>query len=298
MFCVRVPATSANLGPAFDCAGIALNLYNSFSFKEIEGKTEFVGMFPEFLNEENLILKSYNRFFERKGEIPVSVRVVVKTEIPPSRGLGSSASCILGGILGANTISHSKCSTTELLEMAAEIEGHPDNIAPALLGGFCISMKEKDKIWSIKLKFSEKIVFNAFIPDFSLSTKKAREILPKEIPFKTAVENQCRAIFLIRALESGDFSFLKSALQDCLHQPYRKQLIPDFDKITKIITDCGGLGFYLSGAGPTIMGLSKNEDKTFLPLCRKKLASLTEKWQILPLDYSEKGAIIEPEEEY
>lgn len=293
MIKVKVPATSANLGPGFDTLGLALNLYNTFSFEEISNGLEINGCDPLYANEENLVYTSMMKTFDKIGYKPRGIRIDMSTDIPISRGLGSSAACILGGVIGANELAKASLSKDEILDIATEIEGHPDNIAPALFGGLVVSVMEDNNIYYNKMNIANGIKFVALIPDFTLSTTKAREVLPSTINYKDGVYNVGRVSLLLSVLSNGRFELLKAALDDKLHQPYRKRLIPRFDKILNKCYELGCLGAYLSGAGPTLMTIIKDNDKSFTTKIKDYLNSINYSWDVKELHLDLSGISIE-----
>lgn len=264
MIKIRVPATSANVGPGFDTLGVALNLYNFFEFKEIEKGLVFVGVDDKYANENNIIFKAAKDTFKYLDYNFKGLEIKVENQIPISKGLGSSASCIIGGILGACGIAKKKLSNDEILEIALKIEGHPDNITPALLGGFTISMIENDKIIYNKINVKDKYNFYAFIPPFETSTDEAREILPDSVSMKDAVFNISRTGLLVASLIEGKDEYFKIALGDELHQKYRSKLIDGYDDVLKYFEEKNFLGGFISGAGPTVIGMTeKNSSENY-----------------------------------
>lgn len=291
MIKVKVPATSANLGPGFDTLGLALNLYNTFSFKEIPKGLEIEGCDNYYANEKNLVYTSMLKTFNKIGYETKGIRIEMDTDIPISRGLGSSAACILGGVMGANELAKASLSKDEILEIATEIEGHPDNIAPALFGGLVVSVMEDKNIYYNKIDIANEIKFVALIPDFTLSTTKSREVLPSTFNNKDAIYNIGRVSLLLSALSNGRFDLLKISLRDKVHQPYRKKLIPKVDEILNKCYGLGSLGVYLSGAGPTIMAIVKEDDMNFTKTIKDYLNSINYNWNVKELDLDLSGAI-------
>ncbi|MCR2044179.1 homoserine kinase [Anaerosalibacter massiliensis] len=291
MIKVKVPATSANLGPGFDTLGLALNLYNTFSFKEIPKGLEIEGCDNYYANEKNLVYTSMLKTFNKIGYETKGIRIEMDTDIPISRGLGSSAACILGGVMGANELAKASLSKDEILEIATEIEGHPDNIAPALFGGLVVSVMEDKNIYYNKIDIASEIKFVALIPDFTLSTTKSREVLPSTFNNKDAIYNIGRVSLLLSALSNGRFDLLKISLRDKVHQPYRKKLIPKVDEILNKCYELGSLGVYLSGAGPTIMAIVKKDDMNFTKRIKDYLNSINYNWNVKELDLDLSGAI-------
>ena len=206
MIKIKVPATSANIGPGFDSIGLALSLYNTFTFEEIPKGLEIMGCDDRFKGEDNLVYTSMKRTLAEIGHEIGGIRITMETNIPVSRGLGSSAACIVAGILGANELAGSPLSKDGLLKIATEIEGHPDNVAPALLGGLVTSIAEGDEVFHNNINVAKGIKFIALIPDFTLSTKEAREVLPKEISFKDGVFNVSRVSYYCQPFLMGNLN--------------------------------------------------------------------------------------------
>ncbi|SCY40098.1 homoserine kinase [Alkaliphilus peptidifermentans] len=286
MIRVMVPATTANIGPGFDCLGIALNLYNTIEVEEIdEGLIiEVEGIDKELIeaNENNLVYISMMKVFKTLAYLPTGLKIKQLNNIPVARGLGSSAATIVGGLVAANKICNNKLSRDEILNMAIEIEGHPDNVAPALLGGFVVSFKEDEEIQYVNFQVDEKLSFWAVFPDVSLSTSLARSILPDTILFKDAVYNIGKASILVAALASGKYNLIAHALKDRLHQPYRIELMESL-KLIFNYAEKDNMNVYLSGAGPTVILLSvknQNEDANKL---KSLIGGLPERWTMMEL---------------
>lgn len=286
MIRVMVPATTANIGPGFDCLGIALNLYNTIEVEEIdEGLIiEVEGIDKELIeaNENNLVYISMMKVFKTLDYLPTGLKIKQLNNIPVARGLGSSAATIVGGLVAANKICNNKLSRDEILNMAIEIEGHPDNVAPALLGGFVVSFKEDEEIQYVNFQVDEKLSFWAVFPDVSLSTSLARSILPDTILFKDAVYNIGKASILVAALASGKYNLIAHALKDRLHQPYRIELMESL-KLIFNYAEKDNMNVYLSGAGPTVILLSvknQNEDANKL---KSLIGGLPERWTMMEL---------------
>lgn len=290
---VRIPASTSNFGPGFDALGLAFNLYNTYEFEEISKGLEINGCEESFNNENNLVYTSMLKTFQKIGYTPKGIRINMGTNIPISRGLGSSAACILGGVIGANEIAGGPLSKEEILEIATEIEGHPDNIAPALFGGLVVSIMEDNKVFYNVVNISKDIKFLALIPDFTLSTKESRAVLPSQIPYKDAVYNVGRVSLLLSSLSNGKFDLLKHGVKDKLHEPYRGKLIPGFNGVTSKCEELGSLGVFLSGAGPTIMVLVDENDRSFTGEIKKYLKSINYNWDVKELELDLSGATIE-----
>lgn len=294
MIKVRVPATSANMGPGFDSLGIALKLYNDFGFMELEEDgLKFKGMPEEFCNENNIIYQAMKYCFDKVGYKIKGLEISELTQdVPVSRGLGSSSTCIVGGLVGANEILGKKFSEEELLEMAVEIEGHPDNVAPALLGGMVVAIVDENKTFYDKVDVKKGIKFVSIIPNFRLSTKKARGVVPQQISLKDGVYNVSRAALMVACFSSGKYDLIKYACKDAFHQNYRAKLIPGFEEVYNKSYELGALGCYLSGAGPTIMAIINEEDERFSNKLREFLKIKGLEWDILELSIDDAGATI------
>ncbi|WP_434297374.1 homoserine kinase [Clostridium sporogenes] len=289
---VRVPATSANIGPGFDCLGVAVNMYNKFFVEEIKEGLIFEGCEDKFKNEDNLIYVAMKKCFDKIGYKPTGLRIKMESDIPVSRGLGSSAACVVGGIVSANELAGRVLNKKELLDLAVEVEGHPDNVNPAFCGGMTVSISDNKEIIYSKIKVSEGIKFCALIPDFTLSTEKARTVLPKSIDYKDGIFNVGRTALMVSALNNGDFHLIKHACKDKLHQDYRAKLIENFYSIKKQCEKLNSLGVFLSGAGPTIMVMIKEEENYFSKNIKVFLDTLKNKWEVRELKIDNIGTII------
>lgn len=263
---VKVPATSANLGPGFDTMGLALNIYNRITVDETEKGLEIINHNSrEYIptNESNLIYKAVTRAFDEVGYSKRGLRITQRSSIPMTRGLGSSSACIVGGLLAGNAISGHGLSYERILELATEMEGHPDNAVPAMYGGFCISMMENRKIYHKSFKLPPRLEYATLIPDFYVQTKKSRGILPESVPLKDAAFNISRASWLTACLVSGKLDNLKIGAEDKIHQPYRKDYVPDMENIIKTAYSFGAKAAFLSGSGPTILALIEGNMQEF-----------------------------------
>ena len=293
MIKVRVPATSANMGPGFDSLGIAVNLYNVFGFREIESGLEFKGIPDEFCNEDNIVYQAMVKCFEKANYKHKGLEIsILEQDVPISRGLGSSSSCIVGGLVGANEIMGKPFSKDDILQMAVEIEGHPDNVAPAVIGGMVVAIMEEDKVYYDKVKVQEGIKFVPMIPDFRLATKDAREVLPKEISLQDGIHNVSRASLMIASMISGNKGLLKYACSDKFHENYRSKLIPGFYEVKDEAYRVGALGSYLSGAGPTIMVIADENSSDFCEDIKSFLKVKSLNWGIYELSVDKLGAIV------
>ena len=285
---VRTPASAANLGPGFDSLGIALGLYNEVEVEERAEGLSFgpCDLFPK--NEENLFVRAYYLAIDKMGLPRKGLWISEHPAIPLSRGLGSSAAAIVAGVLAANALHENVLTRDEMLAIAAELERHPDNVAPALLGGLRASMMVGDKVVSAALP-CENLHFTAVVPPFSVPTVKARALLPDTVPFKDAVFNLSRIALLARGFETGDIPLIRLAIQDRLHQSYRRPQIPGVDGVERIAEELG-CAFCLSGAGPSVLLISDEEESA--ARCAERLTGALADWQALPLRRDVYGATV------
>jgi homoserine kinase len=262
---VKVPATTANLGAGFDCLGAALSLENQFQFSLSEEKTTFTvtgdGAEQIHLTGDNLLYQSFLHFYDFIDVPAPKVEIKIDINVPLARGLGSSATAIIGGLLAANHFSPRKLSQTELLNLAIAIEGHPDNVVPALLGNCILAVGEAENWQFVPITCNPEIKFIIAIPNFELSTEAARAVLPPHLSYSDAVYNMAHLSLLIKGLETGNPQWLTEALKDKLHQPYRKSLIKGYDRLYENVLDAGAYGMVISGAGPTLLALSNDSHK-------------------------------------
>ena len=285
---IRVPATTANLGPGFDAFGCALSLYTDVTFEETEAGLEITGCDEEFTGPDNLADVSYCAALATMSEELRGVKIHIDAQIPVCRGLGSSAALLVAGAMGANVLRGNKLSTQGLLNITNAMEGHPDNLAPAFYGGLTASMVDNGLPVCVNFPLHPDWEFLALVPDFDLPTTLARQALPTEYNRADAVYNIAHGALVLKALELGDEKLLRNAMQDRIHQPYRKKMIADYDKIESLIRTTGA-AFCLSGAGPTLLCITRNpglEEKL-----AKKLHDITEaNWQMIPLHVEFQGA--------
>jgi homoserine kinase len=254
---VQVPATTANLGPGFDTLGMALKLYNVVEIEEISGgiliEVEGDGADKIPRDQSNIVYLAATRVFQEARYNPKGLRIRLVNNIPVARGLGSSAAAIVGGLVGANIIAGSPFSDKDILNFAAAIEGHPDNVAPALIGGLVVSTLVEGEVKYCKIDPPAGLKCVVAIPDFALPTKLAREVLPQSVSVQDAVFNISRAALLVASFIKGDFGMLSTAMEDRLHQPYRANLVPGMKKVFAAARLAGAKGVALSGAGPTLI---------------------------------------------
>ena len=271
---VSVPATSANIGSGFDSCGLALSLYNTAAFEEFDGVdiTSSDGTFVPS-TPGNLIYRTAKEVYALCGRPFHGLRIVQTNPIPMARGLGSSSACIAAGILGANALLGNKLTRRQMLTLATSIEGHPDNVAPAMLGGFVTSVIDEGQVYSVKKEIDTELAFAAFVPDFRLLTSKARAALPAMVSHKDAVYNLSRAALATAAFCDGNYALLDVATKDVLHQQYRLPLITGGDEVFELAQDLGALAVYISGAGPTIMAVVHKDDTEFFDRAEAALAA-------------------------
>lgn len=271
---VKVPATTANIGPGFDSFGMALPIYNIVTIEE----TVLGGVEIELISKEdeiqelhlpaddtNIIYSAIEQLYACVGQAPTAIKVTIDTSIPIAKGLGSSASVIVGALIAANELLGRPADLDALLSIANEVEGHPDNTTPAFLGGFCISSLEEDgSIKYCKLDWPDEWKLTLCVPDFELSTSISRSVLPEQISREDAVFNIRRAAMLVNAIHTKDSELMKLAMQDKLHQPYRIRFVPGLEEVMEELKNFDNvLGVALSGAGPSILVISvgNNLDK-------------------------------------
>lgn len=265
---VRVPGTSANCGPGFDAIGVACTIYNDLELTlkgeeglviEIEG--EGAANIPA--DERNIVLRAIRTILKRahREDEVKGFHIRMTNHIPLSRGLGSSAAAIVAGLKAANALLGNRFSRRELLQMATNIEGHPDNVAPAIFGGFTISVVTRGRVECFSLMPRMPLKLVVAVPEFPLSTRLARSVLPEQVKMKDAVFNLSRAALLVAALTKGQPRFLRNAFADALHQPYREKLIPGMQDVFRAACRAGALGASLSGAGPCLIAYTlENEE--------------------------------------
>lgn len=253
----RIPASTTNLGPGFDVLGLALQLYSTVTLEIDVVDTEVVvtGVDVDKIpsTPEHIAFKAVESIYRRSGvQQPKGLKLSIANGIPAIRGLGGSGTAILGGLLTANILCESPFSQSDILNFATEIEGHPDNVAASLYGGLVISVQEGNHIHTIQLECDPALHVVLAIPEYTLSTKKARDILPKTVDFADAIYNISRSSLLVASIATGKLEMFTLAMKDRLHQPYRSQLIAGFDEVVEAATTAGALSVALSGAGPTI----------------------------------------------
>ena len=257
MLKVCVPATSANLGSGFDCVGVALNLYNELYF--FADQKASLPMGTSLLNKESLAHQGMLQVAKYVGKKSPKLNIAIKTVVPRARGLGSSATLTVAGLVAANLLLKADLKEEELLNLASKIEGHPDNAAPALLGGLVNSVTTEVGIKYIKVTPQQPLQVIVAVPDYKLATAEARKVLPAVVPHQDAVFNTGRFGMLMASFLTGDYQLLSLAMQDRLHQPYRLPLVPGLNEVMSAVLAHGALGSCLSGAGPSVLAFSDNK---------------------------------------
>lgn len=256
MIRISVPATSANLGIGYDTLGMAVSLYSHFTFERADELT-ITGCPEEFRNANNLVYVSLVDALAEWGEEPFGVSIDIQTEVPVARGLGSSSTCVVAGIMAAAALTGHTVTREELVAMATRVEGHPDNVAPAILGAAVCSFTPDGRLpRCLRYDVSDRLRFVTVIPPYEVHTSEARKVVPQEVPLSTAVWQMGRIAGLTRGLETGDASLIADANDDRLQEPYRRALIPDYDAIRETCLAGGAKTMWISGSGSTLMAVT------------------------------------------
>ncbi|MEB3289272.1 MAG: homoserine kinase [Leptolyngbya sp.] len=261
---VTVPGTTANLGPGFDCLGAALTIYNRFTFTALDQPADTVvitvqGQEADRVSTDasNLAYQAFGAYFRQRGLAVPAVALEIDLDVPLARGLGSSSTAIVGGLLGANALAEDPVDQATLAAMAIALEGHPDNVVPALVGGCQLAATgEDDQAILCPVPWHGDVTPVVVIPDFELSTAEARRVLPATYSRADAIFNTAHLGLLLRGLDSGNADWLRGALQDRIHQPYRQALIPGYAEVSQAAQAAGAYGLVISGAGPTLLALA------------------------------------------
>ena len=264
---VLAPATTANLGPGFDCLGMALDLWNRIDVTSGDGSGPVVEISGEGAGElgtgdDNLVHQAMPVLCNGAGRARARGRVRCHTEIPVARGLGSSAAAISGGLVAANEMCSQLFNPNELLEMAATIEGHPDNVAASVMGGLQLVVKDGQQLFTAPINIPPEIHAVLFIPEHRISTADARSVLKREVSLEDAVFNMGRAALLVAGMTTNHPEYLGVATQYRLHQPYRQPLFPAMKLLFKAAEDAGALGVFLSGSGSTVLAFTQGREMT------------------------------------
>jgi len=287
---VSVPATSANLGPGFDCLGLALDLRQDVTFipqsqpgLNISAAGEDAKKIP--LDASNLVYQAAEIIFRRLGNRPIGLTIHQNNCIPIGSGLGSSSSAVLAGMFGANALTGDHLSPPEILQLATNLEGHPDNVAPAVYGGLVLGVQGPDGLVVDRIQVPQMRVA-IILPNYILLTVDARAALPSDVPLKDAIFNVSRLGLLIRALQSADYDKLSVAMQDRLHQPYRVPLIPGMKEAFGAAREAGASGVAISGAGPSLLAFAPTQHQEIVgaAVASFQRAGLVCRSWILPVD--------------
>ncbi len=263
MVVVSVPATSANLGAGFDCLGLALDLRNEVClFPDRPFQVEIIGEGADVLprDRSNLIARTVFRYFEEIGRPGPRFALRLTNRIPMTGGLGSSSSALVGGLLAANELAGRPMASDDLLQLAFELEGHPDNVAPAMLGGLVLSVVQDGRLITTSVPVPAGLRAVLFLPRFTTSTREARRLLPNRVSLSDAVFNVSRAALFVAAMSGGHLDRLRCATQDRLHQPYRQVLFPSMPKLFDAALEAGALAAWLSGSGSALLALTHGRE--------------------------------------
>lgn len=268
---VKAPATTANMGPGYDCLGMALDVWNTIEIEVLDSGEPVVEVTGEGAGElgtgrDNLVYRSMEFLFQdAEQEMPL-VRIRCDNAIPLARGMGSSAAAIAGGLVAANAICSQDYTPNDLLEMAATIEGHPDNVAAAVLGGMQLVISDKteegSRLYTVPINVPPGLHAVVFVPQVRITTEDARAVLPEKVTVADAVHNMGRVGLLVASMATNHPEYLAIATQDLLHQPYRQPLFPAMKVIFKAALDAGALGVFLSGSGSTVLALTQGREMT------------------------------------
>jgi homoserine kinase len=296
MFQVKVPATSANLGPGFDCMGLAVKLYNYFEAEEND-KLEFhlKGTYTANIptDQNNLLWKTACTLWKQIGLKPKPLKLTCESYVPPARGLGSSSTAVVAGLMIANAVAGYPMDRYDLLKIATEIEGHPDNVTPAIYGGITLTIMNGNNLIPRILTTNPRFRAVVVIPDLLVETEKAREILPSSVPRKDVIFNSSRVGLLVDAFINQEYNLLSIATQDKIHQNQRASLIPGMPKALASAVQSGAYGAALSGSGPTLLAFCPSGSEQLVGKnMQKALADNSIESTCLTLDIDSDGAIL------
>lgn len=293
---VRVPGSSANMGPGFDSLGLALTIYNYIEAEEKDCGLEIVindSEAKDYLptDEKNLVFKSMKYLYEKADAKMPGLKLTLTSEIPVTRGLGSSSACIVGGLLAANELLGNRFTPREIITMATKIEGHSDNVAAAFLGGFTVSVFDKDEVFYYSHKIEDGLKCLVLIPDYGVTTQKARNTLPGYYPKRDVAFNISHTALMVASMVSGNYENLLCAIDDRVHEPYRRLFIDGYQKLYNKLKSYGALGTYISGSGPTLASIVEADDAEFF---YEDIKEYTDKafptWRVKLLDIDNEGA--------
>lgn len=264
-FTVTVPASTSNLGPGFDVIGLALNLYNKYNFKILDStsaKLEYSSNIPESeipYSKDNLVYRAFDYVFKKEDKETPSIKIHFEAQIPTTGGFGSSSTAIVAGLMAANQILGNPYDQNKLLKIGTQLDGHPDNITPAIVGGLVVCLYADSTHNFVKLAWDQNLFFVAITPDFKVPTANARSVLPSHVEFQDAVFNIGYSSLLVAALAAKDTEVLKKCFKDRLHQHYRAKLVPGMQCVLDCGVEAGAIGTMLSGAGSTLIAVVDNQ---------------------------------------
>ena len=295
---VRVPASTTNLGPGFDALGMALRLYNRITLRLTEGPVrvavegEGEGLLES--GSENLVYRAVERLYQEVGRSAPPMELRLRNSIPVSRGLGSSSTAIVGGLVGANALLGEPLDRERVLALAVELEGHPDNVTPALLGGFQVTSLTESGLIHLRVPPPRGLRAVVCVPNVGVSTAEARRVLPQAYSRADAVFNIGRVSLLVAALLTGQLDALRAAMEDRIHQPYRAALVPGFEAALRGALEAGAAGACLSGSGSTMLALTTANEAAIgeAMVAAVRAAGTEARW--LALDVDTEGAMVEP----
>ncbi len=293
---VKVPATSANLGPGFDSLAMALTLYNTVTLiPDTYFRLDIRGEGEQWLprSRNNLVARTIDKFYARLGRNTPEFALRLDNRIPMTGGIGSSSAALVGALVAANALAGSPLDQSQLLEIACEEEGHPDNVSAALVGGFIVAVMDEGSPVVASVPVPEHLRIVTLIPGFSISTSKARDILRARVSRRDAVFNLSRSALFVTAMQQGRLEFLRVATQDRLHQPQREQLFPAMPDILQAALDAGAVGSFLSGAGSALVALTVADDQEQVAAAMSRTANeLDIGHRTMILDIAREGATV------
>ncbi len=291
-FKISVPATSANIGPGFDVMGVAFDMFNRFTFETGGDAIEISGCEAEFVvPEKNLVFTTLEKTLKNYGIAVPPLKIHFDTDLPLCSGLGSSSTCIVAGIMAANKIAGLNFDKDEILRIASLIEGHPDNVAPAIFGGLVAAIIENDFVYWHNYPISSSISFYALMPNIRVSTEEARSILPQNYTLKDCVYNLSRIPILLEGLEKADVQLIRAGCKDKIHQKHRLKLVPEGEKVFNFIKESdNAVSAYVSGAGPTIIAIVVDDDDEFGKEISDFCDKLSLHWRIRKMYVNHLGA--------
>lgn len=298
MIRIKVPASTANLGPGFDTLGLAFNLYHEISIKKnpcVVSEVLWQDSDFQIDDEHNYVLHGIQAAFSYHQAEPLGFTLVMEhCKIPASRGLGSSAAAFVSGVVAGLYLLDLPLDKECIIKIASDLEGHPDNVAPSVLGGMTAACMVDDLVIHQPIKLNRAIQFIALVPDFQMSTAKARAAMPNQYSKEEAVFNLSRLSILLTAFQNGNYELLKYGTQDVLHQPYRLPLMPNSNLLSSLSSHELAFGGFVSGAGSTYMLICDPKNGAALAEHAKRVLSVSPiKWRVMPLEVDSQGVVWE-----